>query len=209
MPVIDIQFRFTVLLEHSADRGVHFPTVVQFRFDLVAYFVVSVFGSSFFAIPPFLPGVESHVLYLRLALSRKLQTLLSRTYVAPRPSACAIPHGVAPDRNCLWNSRRIAPEHSTHPPLAGTLSFPITPTNTFSEDNLMQAIGTQNDDLEKRRERLRKMRDKQLLEYGRACRYMCTPEANLGKPPQESSVIHLREARAEWERRHAKPAEKK
>jgi hypothetical protein len=44
---------------------------------------------------------------------------------------------------------------------------------------------------------------------GRACRYMCTPEANLGKPPQESSVIHLREARAEWERRHAKPVEKK
>jgi hypothetical protein len=74
--------------------------------------------------------------------------------------------------------------------------------------NLMQAIGTQNDDLEKHRERLRKMTDKQLLEYGRACRHMCTPEANLGKPPQESSVIHLREARAEWERRHAKPAEK-
>jgi hypothetical protein len=72
----------------------------------------------------------------------------------------------------------------------------------------MQAIGTQNDDLEKHRELLRKMTDKQLLEYGRACRHMCTPEANLGKPPQESSVIHLREARAEWERRHAKPAEK-
>ena len=46
----------------------------------------------------------------------------------------------------------------------------------------MQAIGTQNDDLEKHRERLRKMTDKQLLEHGRACRYMCTPEANLGKP---------------------------
>jgi hypothetical protein len=50
--------------------------------------------------------------------------------------------------------------------------------------------------------------DKQLLEHGRACRYMCTPEANLGKPPQESSVVHLREARAEWKRRHAKPLEK-
>jgi hypothetical protein len=74
---------------------------------------------------------------------------------------------------------------------------------------VMQAIGTQNEDLEMLRERLRKMTDKQLLEYGRACRYMCRPEANLGKPPQESSVIHLREARAEWERRHPKPAEKK
>jgi hypothetical protein len=71
-------------------------------------------------------------------------------------------------------------------------------------ENAMQAIGTQDDDLERHRERMRNMTDKQLLEYGRACRYMCTPEANLGKPPQESSVIHLREARAEWERRHPK-----
>jgi hypothetical protein len=76
-------------------------------------------------------------------------------------------------------------------------------------ENLMQAIGTQNDDLEKHRERLREMTGKQLLERGRACRYMCTPEANLGKPPQESSVIHLREARAEWERGHPKPPKKK
>jgi hypothetical protein len=75
--------------------------------------------------------------------------------------------------------------------------------------NVMQGICTQDDDLERHRERMRKMTDKQLLEYGRACRYMCTPEANLGKPPQESSVIHLPEARAEWKRRHAKPAEKK
>jgi hypothetical protein len=74
--------------------------------------------------------------------------------------------------------------------------------------SVMQAIGTQNDDLEMLRERLRKMTDKQLLKYGRACRYMCTPEANLGKPPQESSIIHLREARAEWERRHPRPADK-
>jgi hypothetical protein len=73
----------------------------------------------------------------------------------------------------------------------------------------LQAIGTQNDDLEMLQERLRKMTDKQLQKYGRACRYMCTPEANLGKPPQESSIIHLREARAEWEIRHPKPPENK
>ena len=70
--------------------------------------------------------------------------------------------------------------------------------------DLLQAIGTQDDDLETHRERLRKMTDKQLLEHGRACRYMCTPEANLGKPPREIFVIHLREAYAEWERRHPK-----
>jgi hypothetical protein len=74
--------------------------------------------------------------------------------------------------------------------------------------NVMQDISTQDDDLKKHRERIRNMTDKQLLEHRRACRYMCTPEANLGKPPQESSVVHLREARAEWKRRHAKPAEK-
>ena len=32
------------LLEHSADRGVHFATVVQFRGDLLAYFVPAAFG---------------------------------------------------------------------------------------------------------------------------------------------------------------------
>jgi hypothetical protein len=40
--------------------------------------------------------------------------------------------------------------------------------------NVIQGISTQDDDLEKHRERLRKMADKQLLEQGRACRYMCT-----------------------------------
>jgi hypothetical protein len=35
-------------------------------------------------------------------------------------------------------------------------------------------------------------------------RYMCTPYANLGKPPLEAFAIQLREARAEWRRRHPK-----
>ena len=67
-----------------------------------------------------------------------------------------------------------------------------------------QGIGTQEDDIEQLRARLRKMTDKQLREYGEAARYMCSPVANMGKPPQESSVIHLNEARAEWRRRHPK-----
>jgi hypothetical protein len=74
--------------------------------------------------------------------------------------------------------------------------------------NVMQGISAQDDDLERHRERIRNMTDKQLLEHGRACRYMCTPEANLGKPPRDGSVIHLKEARAEWRKRYPKPAGK-
>lgn len=39
------------------------------------------------------------------------------------------------------------------------------------------------------------------LDYGESAGYMCSPAANLGKPPREPFVIQLREARAEWKRR--------
>jgi len=48
------------------------------------------------------------------------------------------------------------------------------------------------------------MSDAQLLEFGRAARQLCSPEANFGKPPREVFVIQLKEARAEWRRRHPK-----
>jgi hypothetical protein len=47
------------------------------------------------------------------------------------------------------------------------------------------------------RERLRRMNDERLHEFGRACVYMCSPKANLGKPPLEPFVIQLEEARPE------------
>ena len=53
------------------------------------------------------------------------------------------------------------------------------------------------------RERLRRMTDEQLREFGRACVYMCSPKANLGKPPLEPFVIQLEEARGEYGRRHS------
>lgn len=56
-------------------------------------------------------------------------------------------------------------------------------------------------DLDALRERLRKMSDVELLEFGKAARYMCSPAANLDKPPREAFVIQLEEARAEWRRR--------
>lgn len=57
------------------------------------------------------------------------------------------------------------------------------------------------------RERFRRMTDEQLLAFGKAARYMCTPKANLGQPPRETFVIQLREARAEWRRRRAAVAQ--
>ena len=54
------------------------------------------------------------------------------------------------------------------------------------------------------RERLQKMNDEQLVKFGKAARYMCSPKANRGRPPREEFVIQLKEARAEWRRRHPK-----
>jgi hypothetical protein len=58
-------------------------------------------------------------------------------------------------------------------------------------------------DLEALRARLQRMRDRELLWFGRAARYMCSPTANLGKDPRQAFVIQLREAVKEWGRRHS------
>jgi len=65
-----------------------------------------------------------------------------------------------------------------------------------------QSIAIQDGfNLEELRARLRKMTDSELRRFGRAVRFMCSPNANLGKPPRECFVIQLEEARAEWKRR--------
>ena len=56
-------------------------------------------------------------------------------------------------------------------------------------------------DIERHRERLRKMTDEQLLLSGQLAKYLCSPEATQGKPPQEIFLIQLAEVKAEWERR--------
>jgi hypothetical protein len=56
-------------------------------------------------------------------------------------------------------------------------------------------------DLDELRIRLRKMTDADLIAFGNAAQYMCSPKANLGKPPRQPFVIQLQEARAEWRRR--------
>jgi hypothetical protein len=51
------------------------------------------------------------------------------------------------------------------------------------------------------RARLRRMSDRELRRFGKSARYMCSPEANLGKAPRRVFVIQLREAVEEWRRR--------
>jgi hypothetical protein len=67
-----------------------------------------------------------------------------------------------------------------------------------------RGIGTDNFDIDQLRERLHKMTDKQLLEFGKNVRYLCGPEANFGKPPLQAWSIQLEEAKQEWRRRHPK-----
>jgi hypothetical protein len=70
----------------------------------------------------------------------------------------------------------------------------------------MGSVGFLPFDLENLRDRLRKMSDDELLRFGKAAREMSKPETNFGKS-SEVYVTQLREARAEWKRRHPKPSE--
>jgi hypothetical protein len=51
------------------------------------------------------------------------------------------------------------------------------------------------------------MDDEALKRYGEAGAFLCTPEANHGKPPRETFVIQLRLCREEWRRRREGKAE--
>jgi hypothetical protein len=62
-------------------------------------------------------------------------------------------------------------------------------------------IQTEPEDIERIRERLRKMTDRELREYGRDAASMADPRKNLGKP-SPSFQVQLDEARAEWRGRH-------
>jgi hypothetical protein len=68
----------------------------------------------------------------------------------------------------------------------------------------MQSVGTSEFNLENIRKHLQRLSDEELIQFGKACRDMLTPQANLGRPPREVFVIQLQEARKEWRRRHPK-----
>lgn len=59
-------------------------------------------------------------------------------------------------------------------------------------------------DREQIRARLRKMTDKAVFQFGKDAAFLCRPEQNHGKPPRETFVVQLEEARAEWRLRLAK-----
>jgi len=67
-----------------------------------------------------------------------------------------------------------------------------------------QGISTDNFDIEQLRARLRKMSDKELIQFGKDVRYLRSPEASFGKPPLEVWAMQLREGCEEWRRRHPK-----
>lgn len=58
-------------------------------------------------------------------------------------------------------------------------------------------------DVETLRQCLRAMPETELLRFGQAVKYMCSPEANYA-PPRAVFIVQLMEARAEWRRRHPK-----
>ena len=51
-------------------------------------------------------------------------------------------------------------------------------------------------ELEQLRTRLRQMSDAELLRFGKAAKYMCSSQANLGKSPRKAFVIQLEETPA-------------
>jgi hypothetical protein len=56
------------------------------------------------------------------------------------------------------------------------------------------------------RERLRKMTDRQLREWGNDLRKVCKSARKRAEEPALEFVIQLEEATAKWRRRHPKPA---
>jgi hypothetical protein len=68
----------------------------------------------------------------------------------------------------------------------------------------MQSVGTNEFNLGNLRERLQRFSDDELIRFGKECRELLTPQANLGRPPREVFVIQLQEARKEWRKRHLK-----
>ncbi len=68
----------------------------------------------------------------------------------------------------------------------------------------MQSVDTNEFNLENIRKHVQRLSDEELIQFGKACGDMLTPQANLGRPPREVFVVQLQEARKEWKRQHPK-----
>jgi len=60
----------------------------------------------------------------------------------------------------------------------------------------------ESSDVERFRTELLKMSNQELVKCGKDLAFLCSPKQNFGKPPREVWAVQLKEARAEWRRRH-------
>ena len=77
---------------------------------------------------------------------------------------------------------------------------PLSERRGDQKQTIYELTGTSATDLDQLRILLREMSDADLLRFGQAAKYMCPPEANLGRPSSQPRVVQPREARAEWKR---------
>jgi hypothetical protein len=64
------------------------------------------------------------------------------------------------------------------------------------------AVGFDKFDVDKERERLRKLSDRELIRE--TAKFMWSPPTNFGKTPRDEFVIGLQLCKEEWQRRHSK-----
>jgi hypothetical protein len=64
------------------------------------------------------------------------------------------------------------------------------------------AVGFDKLDVDKERERLRKLNERELIRE--TAKYMWSPPTNFGKTPRDEFVIGLQLCKEEWRRRHPK-----
>ena len=64
------------------------------------------------------------------------------------------------------------------------------------------AVGFDKFELDKERQRLRKLSDRELIRE--AAKYMWSPPTNFGKTPGDEFVIGLQLCKEEWHQRHPK-----
>jgi hypothetical protein len=71
----------------------------------------------------------------------------------------------------------------------------------LSEQAGMPGIAQTKFDVEELCQHLKTMPETELLRFGQVVKYMCSPKENC-ESPGEAFIVQLREARAEWRRRH-------
>jgi len=74
----------------------------------------------------------------------------------------------------------------------------------YNDLSHLARTGEDSIDRDEIRSELCKMLDKELIERGKQLAFLCSPKQNFGTPPREVWAVQLKEARAEWRRRHPK-----